>query len=155
MSHHVGRSFTGHAIEDQCPCIQEPCGLVDAGKADNECKHHAFGSAATIRQAHHAHQCPAMPESIEVVTLGEDSDQWIAIGTSDAHSAEIAVRSHFKNEVGESVEEYAGSPVGFGFIYRTDWAWVKVEGADYDEILVHGYETARGNKRFHGFMVTL
>lgn len=154
MRHHVGRSFTGHRLEDQCPCPKEPCGLIDTRKAVGECTEHTFWAAKTIRQAHPAYLCPALAESIEVITLGEDSDQWMAIGTSDAHSAEMAVRSHFRNEVGESVEEYASTPVDFGFIYRTDWAWVKVEGADYDEILVHGGQ-GRGNSRFHGFMVTL
>lgn len=30
---HVGRTWTGHAIEDACPCPQEPCGLVDISHA--------------------------------------------------------------------------------------------------------------------------
>lgn len=57
MSHHIGRSFTGHHLEDQCPCPKEKCGLVDNEKANPECEHHKPFSAQTIRQGHLASDC--------------------------------------------------------------------------------------------------
>lgn len=35
-----------------------------------------------------------MAENIEVIHLGEDGDLWLVTGTTDAHSAEDAVRMH-------------------------------------------------------------
>lgn len=55
---HVGRAWHGHDIEDTCPCPQEPCGLVDPGRADPECQHHPVGRAKSIRQGHKASECP-------------------------------------------------------------------------------------------------
>lgn len=54
---HIGRSFTGHHIEDGCPCPKGLCGLAIAG-ADPECPEHWFGAAKTIRQGHAAEDCP-------------------------------------------------------------------------------------------------
>lgn len=61
MSLHIGRSFTGHTVEDACPCPQEPCGLIDQTRTSTECEHHAFWAAKTIRQAHSAGQCEGVP----------------------------------------------------------------------------------------------
>lgn len=57
MSAHIGRSFTGHHLEDLCPCRKEKCGLVDIEKANKDCEHHPFWAAATIRQSHPAAEC--------------------------------------------------------------------------------------------------
>jgi hypothetical protein len=62
---HVGRAWVGHAIEDACPCPQEPCGLVDYMKADPSCPHHAMAAAKTIRQAHSADKCPACVDTTD------------------------------------------------------------------------------------------
>ncbi|WP_043709852.1 hypothetical protein [Leifsonia aquatica] len=54
---HYGRSFEGHWMEDDCPCPQEPCGLVS--KPVEECDQHPLGRFKTIRQSHPAERCPA------------------------------------------------------------------------------------------------
>jgi hypothetical protein len=59
-SAHRGRSFTGYDLEDNCPCIKEPCGLVDLEKANEKCSEHAFGSSKTMRQGHYADKCPGV-----------------------------------------------------------------------------------------------
>jgi uncharacterized small protein (DUF1192 family) len=57
-SHHIGRSWDSHPLEDACPCPQEPCGLVDREKADPTCTQHAAGRCKTMRQGHRAGDCP-------------------------------------------------------------------------------------------------
>lgn len=64
-TYHIGRSWTGHKIEDRCGCPKGACGLVAADlttlAAINECPHHG-PAAAKIRQAHHAAACPALDD---------------------------------------------------------------------------------------------
>lgn len=55
---HIGRSWTGTHIEDECPCPKTACGLVSTRGADESCSHHPFRAAKTIRQAHPANRCP-------------------------------------------------------------------------------------------------
>lgn len=55
---HSGRGWSGTFIEDNCPCPQEPCGLVDFSKAHPSCVQHRM--AKTVRQGHPADQCPAL-----------------------------------------------------------------------------------------------
>lgn len=52
--HHFGRSWSGHDIEDACPCTKAPCGLVSEPSA--ECTEHT-GTKST-RQSHPADACP-------------------------------------------------------------------------------------------------
>lgn len=59
MSHHIGRSFTGHRLEDVCPCPKEPCGLVDTDRVDHACEQHPLAAAKTLRQIHAAGKCAA------------------------------------------------------------------------------------------------
>ncbi len=55
---HVGRSWEGTSLEDSCPCIKEPCGLVALAKADPDCIQHGKNhTAKTMRQGHFNHQC--------------------------------------------------------------------------------------------------
>lgn len=56
---HVGRSWSGHGLEDECPCPQAACGLVDTDDIVEECTEHPMRAAKTIRQHHYSHQCPA------------------------------------------------------------------------------------------------
>lgn len=58
---HVGRSWTGHDIEDVCPCPKAPCGLA-IFNGDPDCPQHGFRAAKTIRQGHDAIDCPAERE---------------------------------------------------------------------------------------------
>lgn len=55
---HVGRAWSGNAIEDSCPCPKEACGLVDLGKTSTGCDQHPVTRAKTMRQGHEASQCP-------------------------------------------------------------------------------------------------
>lgn len=53
---HIGRSWNGHPLEDECPCPQEPCGLVAQDKVDPSCEQHKLNQ--TIRQSHSVSACP-------------------------------------------------------------------------------------------------
>jgi hypothetical protein len=67
---HIGRAWSGHEIEDACPCEQEPCGLV--ATPDPSCVQHS--RTKTIRQSHRADQCAALGAGItwsEDPSLGE------------------------------------------------------------------------------------
>jgi len=55
---HIGRSFLGYALEDACPCVKAPCGLVDS--IDPTCTEHRPELAKTMRQIHDASACPAL-----------------------------------------------------------------------------------------------
>lgn len=57
-SQHIGRTFTGHATEDECPCPQAECGLVDVQHTNPACTQHPPAAAKSIRQGHAADQCP-------------------------------------------------------------------------------------------------
>ncbi|RAX50880.1 hypothetical protein DQ353_00310 [Arthrobacter sp. AQ5-05] len=89
-------------------------------------------------------------ESIKVESVGEDGGLWIVTGTSDAHSADEAVREHEASLTGENLE---GS---LGFEYRTDWGWRPGWNTDdpMDEaLLTHGFSEFY-MPRFDGFLVT-
>lgn len=59
MNFHVGRGWEGHVMEDECPCPQEPCGLVATNRADPKCLHHPIARSKTMRQGHQEGNCPA------------------------------------------------------------------------------------------------
>lgn len=65
-------------------------------------------------------------ETITVYELGEDSDLWLVTGTSDAHSADEAVRWWVENTTGETIEAFvdADDLVEFNFRFRKDWYWL-------------------------------
>lgn len=56
---HIGRSWEGHGIEDDCPCPKAPCGLVVQETASEACDQHPPSARRSIRQSHPADQCPA------------------------------------------------------------------------------------------------
>lgn len=56
---HVGRSFSGHPLEDDCPCEKAPCGLVVWG-SNEDCPQHGVKMGKTIRQGHFEADCPAL-----------------------------------------------------------------------------------------------
>ncbi len=64
VEYHMGRSFDGTLLEDDCPCPKAPCGLVvTPGLAgDDDCPQHSMRSAKTIRQYHRADECPNVKE---------------------------------------------------------------------------------------------
>lgn len=57
-NHHIGRSFSGHALEDECICPKEPCGLISSAKVDTKCEQHGWQFAKTLRQSHPEDSCP-------------------------------------------------------------------------------------------------
>lgn len=64
MNHrsHIGRSFgDAHHLEDECPCPQEPCGLVALDRVVEDCPEHDLSKARTIRQSHDPENCPVKP----------------------------------------------------------------------------------------------
>jgi hypothetical protein len=52
---HIGRSWSGSAIEDACGCVKAACGLVDSS-IPAVCDQHE--ASRTIRQGHPASRCP-------------------------------------------------------------------------------------------------
>lgn len=54
---HWGRSFTGTALEDHCPCPKAPCGLVVSSTINIDCNQHGPSFAKTTRQHHYADEC--------------------------------------------------------------------------------------------------
>lgn len=58
MTMHVGRSWNGTRLEDDCPCGKAPCGLVDMALVSPECEQHG-ASFRTMRQIHAPKDCPA------------------------------------------------------------------------------------------------
>lgn len=56
---HIGRSYVGNAIEQDCPCVLAPCGLVEADAVTPQCLQHHVTGFKTIRQMHDADNCPA------------------------------------------------------------------------------------------------
>jgi hypothetical protein len=58
---HVGRTWTGTRLEDDCPCGKGPCGLVDTHLIADGCEQHGIRRARTIRQSHLAADCSCLP----------------------------------------------------------------------------------------------
>lgn len=56
---HIGRSWTTHEIEDNCPCPKAPCGLVIQDQVDPTCTEHPWQACKSMRQSHPADRCPA------------------------------------------------------------------------------------------------
>lgn len=65
-------------------------------------------------------------ENITVWELGEDTDTWLIEGTSDAHSADEAVRGWVEDHTGETIEAFqdADDLVEFEITFRKDWYWL-------------------------------
>ena len=99
-----------------------------------------------------------MPTENPVATpLGEDCDLWIVTGTTDAHSADEAVRQWVEEFCGETIESMldADDLVEFDISHRDDWAWKPGgnPGDPMDEaILVHGQES-RKLPHFSGYYI--
>lgn len=53
---HIGRSFSGTRLEDDCPCPKASCGLVRS--PSDECDQHALLAGKTLRRMHAAENCP-------------------------------------------------------------------------------------------------
>ena len=55
---HMGRGWSGTRIEDECPCPQAPCGLVNSSDTDPACEHHPMSRNKSMRQGHRSDECP-------------------------------------------------------------------------------------------------
>lgn len=92
-------------------------------------------------------------DDITVLGLGDDGDQWLVTGTSDAWAAEEAVRSHYYSVVGVELDEAEYSSEDLTVIRRDDWKWAigGLTPSGEEDVLVHGIIEGQ---RFSGFMVT-
>lgn len=65
-------------------------------------------------------------EQITVQEMGEDSDMWMITGTTDAHSAEEAVRQWCEETMEQTIEAFrdADDLVEFTITFRQDWYWL-------------------------------
>lgn len=100
-----------------------------------------------------------MAENITVQELGEDGDLWLVTGTTDAHSADEAVRQWVEATTGETIEALhdADDLIEFRLTRRTDWAWrpgLNPDDPMEDATLLHGGPTKTGIlPTFSGFLV--
>lgn len=110
---HVGRAWTGHQMEDECPCPQEPCGLVSLGKVVEDCPQHAFGRFKTMRQGHKDIACPSLKQVWET----EDA-VLIIMGTHDSKEAlQLAKEYYADNEI----DDYDASLEQFEAVAKKKW----------------------------------
>jgi len=78
---HIGRSWVGHWLEDECPCEQEECGLVNFDKINSDCPQHSLMAGKTIRQSHAESNCPALEEDkidVEEARKARQEDETIS-----------------------------------------------------------------------------
>ncbi|AVO25157.1 hypothetical protein KHQ84_gp157 [Rhodococcus phage Finch] len=81
---HVGRRWSGTELEDECPCHQAECGLVD--QPDPECEQHHMNK--TMRQIHSAEGCPGRRTNI--VEREDEQPDPVANDEPSAHDIAIA-----------------------------------------------------------------
>lgn len=81
---HVGRAWSGTEVEDDCPCHQAECGLVDA--PDPGCDQHRM--TKTMRQIHGAEVCTG--RRTNVVERDDEQPDPIANDEPSAHDIAIA-----------------------------------------------------------------
>ena len=85
---HVGRAWTGHLIEDACPCPKAPCGLAISTPGVTCPEHNPADwiDSKTIRQSHPASDCPAMKEEAmtdDTTTENETTDEGDVVETAE------------------------------------------------------------------------
>lgn len=54
---HIGRAWSGNAVEAQCPCPKSACGLIRAADVLDSCTEHADKAGKSILQLHSAQAC--------------------------------------------------------------------------------------------------
>lgn len=100
-----------------------------------------------------------MSETITVRDMGEDGDQWLVTGTTDAHSADEAIRQHVENVTGETIEALldAEDLVEFTFHENHWWAWgnLDADGNPWERSLLYpAADVCDGHEAFHGYLVS-
>jgi hypothetical protein len=70
-TYHIGRSWSGSVLENECPCPKAPCGLVPDDQTVPECPEHAPERCKTMRQRHLAATCPNRDTACECHTFGQ------------------------------------------------------------------------------------
>ncbi len=78
---HIGRSFDGRRhFEGDCPCPQEPCGLIAMNRIDPTCEQHRFPK--TFRQSHTPDQCGAVTAALAAApppaAAAEPANAWMS-----------------------------------------------------------------------------
>jgi len=76
VTHHYGRAWAGHEIEDACPCIKAPCGLV--ARSVPECTQHRADKST--RQSHPADACPGPDQTADVPRT--ERSYWVDIAAA-------------------------------------------------------------------------
>jgi len=64
-------------VRDDCPCPQEPCGLVAGDRVDPACTEHPPGAVKTMRQSHSAADCPGA-DAVFTVEVAPDATAFVA-----------------------------------------------------------------------------
>lgn len=100
-----------------------------------------------------------MNETITVRDMGEDGDQWLVTGTTDAHSADEAIRQHVENVTGETIEALldADDLVEFAFHENHWWAWdnLDADGNVWERSRLYpAADVCDDHEAFHGYLVS-
>lgn len=103
---HIGRSFHGTRLEDDCPCPKGPCGLAIHDGTDHGCDQHDLGAARTIRQMHSAAGCPAAGCAETTTATDEDAIRSLRAWVSD-HASEAIDRQALKREIDRRITALA------------------------------------------------
>lgn len=94
-------------------------------------------------------------ENPKVIALGDDSDAWMVTNTTDAHSADEAIRQFIERTTGETIEALhdADDLVEFQFNQNHWWKWERDQETFRTFLAVADrYFDALA---FRGFLVTL
>jgi len=102
-------------LRESDPMVDRVIGLLRAN---------VFGSAITMAKQWGLYLSvdPGTSDSIDVLALGEDSDYWLVLGTTDAWAAEEAIRAHHAYDTGEELHELIGDEP-LSIEYRRDLKW--------------------------------
>lgn len=83
---HLGRDWTGHEPEDNCPCPKAACGLVLADHIRGNCAQHSWTHARSMRQSHPARNCPARTEPKETTMTRPYTDDDLRAEATRQHA---------------------------------------------------------------------
>lgn len=110
---HIGRSWTGSRLEDECPCPQEPCGLISFSKVVEDCPQHSIGRFKTMRQIHKPELCPGVKEAWET-----SDASLIVMGTHDIDEALNMAKKYYADV---EADDYDVSREDFEALAKKRW----------------------------------